>query len=106
MMIWLSTVSLVAGGALARRFTIIALFPATFVIVVIAIAVGEAKVADIWSIVFTLTVASVGIQIGYLVGPLMQRVLKTLMVRGTSPLDAVVMTPADRHRENRQLPSA
>jgi hypothetical protein len=66
-MIWLSTMSLVAGGLLAQRFAIIALAPATFVVVVIAIAVGEAQTADIWSIVFTITVASVGIQIGFLV---------------------------------------
>jgi membrane protein DedA with SNARE-associated domain len=84
-MIWLSTVSLVAGGLLARRFKIIVLAPATFVIVVMAIVVGQVQTADIWSIVFTTTVASVGIQIGYFFGMLIQYGLRTLLVRGSSP---------------------
>lgn len=84
-MIWLSTVSLVVGGLLARHFKIIVLAPATFVIVVMAIAVGEARTTDIWSIVFTMTVASGGIQIGYFLGMLIHYGLRTLLVRGSSP---------------------
>jgi hypothetical protein len=64
-MFWLSAVSLVAGGLLASRFKIFVLAPATLVIVVIAIAVGELQSTDIRSIIFTIAIASVGVQVGY-----------------------------------------
>jgi hypothetical protein len=84
-MIWLSIVSLVAGGLLARHFKIIILAPATFVIAAIAIAAGELQAAGIWSIVFTFVIVSVGIQIGYLLGMLIQYGLNALLARRASP---------------------
>ena len=84
-MIWLSIVSLVAGGLLARHFKIIILAPATVVIVAIAIAAGELQTAGIWSIVFTIVIVSVGIQIGYLLGMLVQHALNTLLAGRASP---------------------
>jgi uncharacterized membrane protein len=67
-MIWLSTVSLVAGGLLAQRFKIIVLVPATFVVVVIAVAVGIAQTGGVWSIILMIATTSVGLQIGYFLG--------------------------------------
>jgi hypothetical protein len=83
-MIWLSTVSLVAGGLLATHFKIIVLAPATFVIMVIAIAVGELQTTDIRSIILTIAIASVGVQIGYFFGTLIQYGLSALLLRGSS----------------------
>jgi hypothetical protein len=80
MMIWLLTISLAAGGLLAQHFKIIMLAPATFVIVVMAIAVGGAQTTDIWSIVLTMTVASAGIQTGYFLGMLIH-----IGLTGSSP---------------------
>jgi hypothetical protein len=48
-MIWLSTVSLAAGGLLAQRFKIFVLAPATFVVVVVAIVIGVAQTSGVWS---------------------------------------------------------
>src|SRR5258708_2061419 len=84
-MIWLSIVSLVIGALLARHFKIIALAPATFVIVVASIAIGEAYFADIWSIVLTMIVASVGIQIGYFIGIMIQYSVEAVQGRASSP---------------------
>jgi hypothetical protein len=83
-MIWLSTVSLVAGGLLARHFKIIVLAPATFVIVVIAVAVGELQTTSVRSIIFAIAIASVGVQIGYFFGILIQYGLSALLLRGSS----------------------
>src|SRR5262245_4700282 len=84
-MIWLAIVSLVAGGLLARHFKIIVLVPATLVIVAIAIAVGELRTTDIWSIALIIAIPSVGIQVGYFFGVLIQYGLSALMARGPSP---------------------
>jgi hypothetical protein len=67
-MIWLATLSLVAGVLLARHFTIFVLIPAAFALVVLAIAMGLAHTGDIWSIVFTMMILSGAIQIGYFFG--------------------------------------
>jgi membrane protein DedA with SNARE-associated domain len=83
-MIWLSTVSLVAGGLLARHFKIIVLVPATFVIVVVAIFLSKAQTTDIWSVVLAVTVASVAIQVGYFLGMWIQNGLRNFFVRGSS----------------------
>ena len=84
-MIWLSALSLVAGALLAPHFKIIVLAPASFLIVVMSIAAGEAYATDIWSIVFTMTIAIVGIQIGYFLGILIQHASRTLLVRRAPP---------------------
>jgi hypothetical protein len=82
-MIWLSAVSLVAGGLLARHFKIVVLVPATFVIV--AIAIGELRTTGIWSILITIAVVSVGTQIGYFFGILIQYGLSALVMRRSPP---------------------
>ena len=69
-MIWLSTVSLVAGGLLAQRFRFMVLAPATFVAVVVAMAVGVAQTDSVWRIILTIASASTGMQIGYFLGML------------------------------------
>jgi hypothetical protein len=81
-MIWLSTLSLVAGVLLARHFTIFVLAPAALAFVVLAIAMGEAHAADIWSIVFAVMTVSVSIQIGYFFGIMASGDLGTLLARG------------------------
>jgi membrane protein DedA with SNARE-associated domain len=83
-MIWLSTVSLAAGGLLAQRFKIIVLVPATFVAVVVAITVGVAQTSGVWSTILIMASASVGIQIGYFLGMLIQHGLGALPARKSS----------------------
>jgi membrane protein DedA with SNARE-associated domain len=83
-MIWLSTVSLAVGGLLAQRFKIIVLVPATFVVVVVAIAVGVAQTSAVWSTILIMASASVGIQIGYFLGMLIQYGLGALPARKSS----------------------
>ena len=85
-MIWLSTVSLVAGGLLAQRFRFMVLAPATFVVVVVAIAVGVAQTNSVRSIMLLIAAASVGIQIGYFLGTLIHYSLSALLARRSSAL--------------------
>ena len=79
-MIWLA-MNLAVGGLLAQRFKIFVLAPATFVMVVIAIAVGVAQTSSAWSIISTTASAGVGIQIGYFLGMLLQRGAASLLSR-------------------------
>jgi hypothetical protein len=83
-MIWLTTVSLAAGGLLAQRFKIIVLAPATFVIVAFAVALGAGRTSGFWSTILTIATASVGIQIGYFLGILTQYGIGTLPARKSS----------------------
>jgi membrane protein DedA with SNARE-associated domain len=87
-MIWLSAVSLMAGGLLAQRFKIIVVAPATFVVVVVAVAVGIAQTNSFWSIILMMATASVGIQIGYFLGMLIQYGRGALLARRLSGLVA------------------
>jgi hypothetical protein len=83
-MIWLSIVSLSVGALLARRFKIIVLVPATFAVLVIAIAAGVAQASSAWFIVGMFAAASVSIQVGYFVGMLVQHGLGTLLAGRSS----------------------
>ena len=96
-MIWLSTASLVAGGLLAQRFRFMVLAPATFVVVVVAIAVGVAQTSSVWSTIWMIATASVGIQIGYFLGMLIHYALGALLARRSAVLSS---TPqgAVRHK--------
>jgi hypothetical protein len=85
-MIWLSTVSLAAGGLLAQRFKIIVLVPATFVVVVIAVAVGIAETSGVWSTILMMATTSVGLQIGYFLGMFIQDGLGALLARRSTVL--------------------
>jgi membrane protein DedA with SNARE-associated domain len=85
-MIWLLTVSLAAGCLLAQRFRILVLAPATFVVVVAAIAVGIAQTNGVWSTILMMATASVGIQFGYFLGLLIQYGLGALLARRSSGL--------------------
>jgi hypothetical protein len=91
-MIWLSTLSLVAGVLLARHFTIFVLVPAAFALVVLAIAMGVAHTADIWSIVFTMMILSGAIQIGYFFGIMVSGDPRTLPARDRRPLPTNMTT--------------
>jgi UPF0716 family protein affecting phage T7 exclusion len=82
-MIWLSTVSLAAGCLLAQHFKIIVLVPATFVVVVIAVAVGIAQTSGVWSTILMMATTSVGLQIGYFLGMFIQYGLALLARRST-----------------------
>ena len=85
-MIWLSTVSLVAGCLLAQRFKIIVLVPATFVVVVIAVAVGIAQSSGVWSTILMMATTSVELQIGYFLGMFIQYGLGALLARRSTVL--------------------
>ena len=82
-MIWLSIVSLAVGVLLAYRFKIMVLMPATLVVVA-AGASGLAQIKGVWSILWIIGAASVGIQTGYFVGMLLQHRLSTLLARRLS----------------------
>jgi len=79
-MIWLA-VNLAVGGLLAQRFTILVLAPATFAMVVIAMAVGVAQTSSAWSIISMIATAGVGTQLGYFLGMLIQRGGASLLSR-------------------------
>jgi hypothetical protein len=83
-MVWLSIVSLSIGALLAQRFKIIVLVPATFAVLVIAIAVGVAQASSAWLIVGMIGAASVCIQAGYLVGMLIQHGVGALLASRSS----------------------
>ena len=83
-MIWLSLVSLTAGALLAYRFKIIVLVPATLLVALLAFGAGLAQTRGFWSILLTIAVASVGLQIGYFAGMLIQYSLGFRLARGSS----------------------
>jgi hypothetical protein len=113
-MIWLSTVSLVAGGLLAQRFKIIVLVPATFVVVVIALAVGMAQTGGVWSIILMIATTSVGLQIGYFLGMFIKYGRGALLARltilrgaqGAERRGAAVTDPKDRKKPKVPPPTA
>jgi membrane protein DedA with SNARE-associated domain len=84
-MIWLSIVSLLAGALLAHRFKVIALVPATIVVAVVAVGAGLAQTKGVWSILLMIAIASVGMQVGYFVGMMIQHGLGALLERKSSP---------------------
>jgi membrane protein DedA with SNARE-associated domain len=84
-MIWLSIGSLMVGALLAQRFKIIALVPATFAVLVIAIGAGVAQANSAWLIVAMIAAASVSMQAGYFVGMLIQHLLGALLASRSSP---------------------
>jgi len=83
-MIWLSIVSLLAGALLAHRFKFIVLVPATAGVMIVACGAGLALTKGIWSVLLTIAVASVGMQIGYFVWTTIQHGLFARLVRGSS----------------------
>jgi len=87
-MIWLSTVSLVAGGLLAQHFRVMVLAPGTFVVVVVASAAGVAQTSSVWSIIWMIATASVGIQTGYFLGVLIHYALGALLSRRSAVLSS------------------
>ena len=81
-MIWLSIVSLAVGALLASRLKIMALMPATLVVVAAGAQLAEIK--DVWSILLIVGTASICIQSGYFVGMLLQHCTGTLLGRESS----------------------
>jgi len=79
--IWLVTGSLAAGGLLAQRFNIIVLAPATFVVVIVAVALGVAQSRASWSTILIMATVSVAVQVGYFLGMLIQYGLTVLLAR-------------------------
>ena len=68
-------ISLLIGVVLGRRYTVLILAPAFMLTLVLAIGTGLAHTDAAWSIGSTTLVVIVGLQIGYLFGSGMQRVL-------------------------------
>jgi hypothetical protein len=83
-MIWLSIVSLTAGALLAHRFKIIVLVPATLMVALLAVGAGLAQTRGVWSILLMIAATSVGLQIGYFAGILIQYGLGFRLARGSS----------------------
>jgi membrane protein DedA with SNARE-associated domain len=83
-MIWLSIVSLSVGALLAQRFRIIVLVPATLAVLVIAIGAGVAQANSAWLIVGMIAAASVSVQLGYVIGMLIQHGLGAILVSRSS----------------------
>jgi hypothetical protein len=81
-MIWLATMSLVAGGLLSQRFQVVVLAPATFAVVIVALAIGRAH--GVWLTILMMATASLGIQIGYFLGMLIQYGIGVLLARKSS----------------------
>jgi hypothetical protein len=85
-MIWLPIVSLAVGALLAQRFKIIALVPATLMVVIVAIGAGVAQGNTVWLIILKIVLATVSTQAGYLVGMLLQHRLGALLASRSSSL--------------------
>jgi hypothetical protein len=83
-MIWLSMVSLSVGALLAQRYRIIVLVPATVAVLVIAIGAGVAQANSAWLIAGMIAAGSVSVQLGYVIGMLMQHGLGALLATRSS----------------------
>jgi hypothetical protein len=76
----LAMVSLLVGALLAQRFTVMALVPATAIVLVLAFGTGVTHAHTAWSMVLTAGTAVIGMQIGYLVlGSSIRRVLARVL---------------------------
>ena len=61
-------ICLLLGVALGQRFKVLVLVPAIALVVVFSIVVGVARADGYWPIALTAVVATVSLQIGYLLG--------------------------------------
>jgi membrane protein DedA with SNARE-associated domain len=96
-MILLSTVSLLAGMALAQYFKVMVLVPASLIVLVLAVATGATHTYTAWSIVFMAAAASTCIQIGYFLGiGIRQYVLAAISSRPSS-LTATAASTSAQH---------
>ena len=80
-MIWLSAVSLIAGGLLAQRFKIIMVAPGTLVVFFAAYAAGIVQTNSSYSIILVLAIATFGVQVGYFLGMLTQFNVTAILTR-------------------------
>jgi hypothetical protein len=90
-MIWLASVSLVAGSLLAQHFKVVVLAPATFVVVVVALTIGRAH--GVWLAILMMATASLGIQIGYFFGMLIKYGIGVLLDARTARNPSIFRTP-------------
>jgi membrane protein DedA with SNARE-associated domain len=93
-MITLSLVSLLIGAALGQYYRVLALIPATAVLLVLAIGTGVAQAQTAWSIVLMVAAAATSVQIGYLVGLTVHHVVAANWSGGTSALTSSTSTSA------------
>ena len=82
-MLFSALISLSIGIVLARRFKVLILAPAFMLTLVLAISTGLARTDAAWSIGATALVIIVGLQIGYLLGSGMRRVM--VLARANRP---------------------
>lgn len=90
-------ISLLIGVVLGRHYTVLILAPAFMLTLVLAIGTGFARTDAAWSIGSTAFLVIVGLQIGYLLGSGMQRVLG--LVRASRPGSESFANPQPPHRE-------
>jgi hypothetical protein len=96
-MIILSTVSLLVGALLGQRFKVMILMPATAIVLAIAIGTGVTHAYTAWSIILMAGAAVTSVQIGYLIGIGVHRVLAAaLSTRSPSLVSPTASTPV-RH---------
>lgn len=60
--------SLVLGGLLAQRYSVLALPPATLLIVISWAMFGTSATPSIWSIIAMVMTAALSMQVGYFIG--------------------------------------
>jgi membrane protein DedA with SNARE-associated domain len=95
-MIILSVVSLLVGAVLGQRFKVMALMPATAIVLVLAVATGVTQAQTAWSIVLMVAAAATSMQIGYLIGIGIRHVLAAALSSRSSPLTSPTVSTSAR----------
>jgi hypothetical protein len=88
-------ISFLVGAALAQRFKVMVLMPATVIVLVLAAGTGVTRAQTAWSIILMAVTAGTSLQIGYLAGLFIRHALVAALSRRPSPLTSPE-TPA-RH---------
>lgn len=68
-------VSLLVGMVLGHRFKVLILVPAIFLAILFAVGSGVARAETAWTVVATAAIAACGLQIGYLFGTGIRRIM-------------------------------
>ena len=94
-MMTLSMISFLVGAALAQRFKVIVLMPATVIVLGLSLATGVAHAQTAWWIALMAAAAATCLQIGYFVGMGVRQVLAAALSRRSPPLTSP--TTSARH---------
>jgi hypothetical protein len=75
MLVELATITFVAGIALGLRYRVVILLPVVVLVIIFALIVGIARGDPVWSIVLAAAISATAVQLGYLAGILLERLI-------------------------------